>query len=496
MKILIIGSGGREHALAWKLAQSKKVEKIYTAPGNGGTAVEEKTENLPMDGMESTSSEGQKMLLEFARNKNIDLTIVGPEAPLAAGIVDRFREAGLSIVGPGQKEARLETSKVYSKSFMEKYGVRTAKSRFFTNLENSTEVRTDRGSPLAAALENVERHFGKSQVKHDAKKGKGRAKTGSVEAQSDSSPVPAVPPLVIKADGLAAGKGVVIASNAAEAKETLIAFMKSGALGDAGKSVIIEEYLEGIEVSMLAAVSVVPGKKGIIRPFIPARDHKRLREGSQGPNTGGMGAIAPLEDFTPDIQKDFETAILAPTLKGMLAEKMDYRGFIFFGLMVREGRCYLLEYNARLGDPETQAVLPLMDSDLAELCAVISDGTLGNMPADFSVKWKKGAVCAPVAVSEGYPGAYRSGFPIAINSTGFEKTGAKLFVAGAQRAAGGYMGSGLRTSGGRVLAVSALGSNADDARNKAYEALRFVGFEGMVYRKDIGLEKGGEQNHA
>jgi len=399
--------------------------------------------------MESESPEtekGQELLLAFAKKEGIDLTVVGPEAPLAAGIVDRFRSAGLAIVGPGQKAARLETSKVYSKSFMGKHGIRAAASKNFTN-------HTD-------ALKYAEKHFGKANETN--------------------------PPLVVKADGLAAGKGVVVASDFTEAKQTLSAFMKEGSLGEAGKSVILEEYLEGLEVSVLAAVSVSPGKKGVIKPFISARDHKRRFEGGHGPNTGGMGAIAPVPDFTAVARNDFEKAILAPTLKGMEAEKMDYRGFIFFGLMVRDERCYLLEYNARLGDPETQAVLPLMDSDLAELCTAILNGTLQNFP----LKWKKGAVCAPVAAAEGYPGPYRKGDPIAINPAEFQKTGAKLFVAGASRGTGGPLGSGLRTTGGRVLSVSALGSDADDAFTKAYQALRFVSFEGMGYRTDIGREHG------
>jgi len=445
MKLLIIGSGGREHALAWKLAQSKNVEKIFAAPGNGGTATEEKTVNLQMGSVSPETEKGQELLLAFAKKEGIDLTVVGPEAPLAEGIVDRFRGAGLAIVGPGQKAARLESSKVYSKSFMSKHGIRAAASKNFTNY-------TD-------ALQYAEKHFGKAK---------------------ETTP----PPLVVKADGLAAGKGVVVAPDLAEAKKALSAFMKEGSLGEAGKSVILEEYLEGLEVSVLAAVSVSPGKKGVIKPFISARDHKRRFEGGQGPNTGGMGAIAPVPDFTAAARNDFDKAILAPTLKGMEAEKMDYRGFIFFGLMIREEQCYLLEYNARLGDPETQAVLPLMDSDLAELCAAILDGTLANFP----LKWKKGAVCAPVAATEGYPGKYRKGDPIAINPVGFGKTGAKLFVAGASRGTGGPLGSGLRTQGGRVLSVSALGSDADDAFTKAYQALRFISFEGMGYRTDIGRE--------
>jgi phosphoribosylamine--glycine ligase len=262
--------------------------------------------------------------------------------------------------------------------------------------------------------------------------------------------------------------------------------MKGDTLGGAGKSVVIEEFLEGREVSVLAAVSVQPGGKGVIRPFIAARDHKRRFDGGRGPNTGGMGAVAPVPEFTQAAQSDFVVSILSPTLRGMEAEKLDYRGFIFFGLMVNGDRCFLLEYNARLGDPETQAVLPLMDSDFAALCSAIVDGSLSSFP----LKWKKSYVCAPVAVVEGYPGSYPSSDPIAVNPTGLERTGAKLFIAGAQRGAGGALGSGLRTSGGRVLAVSAAGADPDEARAKAYAALGFVTFEGMDYRKDIGKEGG------
>jgi phosphoribosylamine--glycine ligase len=246
---------------------------------------------------------------------------------------------------------------------------------------------------------------------------------------------------------------------------------------------VVEEFLKGKEVSVLAAVSVGPGKKGVIRPFIAARDHKSRFEGGRGPNTGGMGAVAPVPDFGTAARKDFEAAILTPTLRGMEAEKMDYRGFIFFGLMVYENRCSLLEYNVRLGDPETQAVLPLMKSDLGGLCFSILEGTLSSFP----LKWKNEYACAPVAVAEGYPGPYRKGDPIAINSTGLAKSGAKLFVAGARRGAGGPPGSGMRTAGGRVLAVSARGGSPEEARTRAYEALRFVNFEGMGFRKDIGL---------
>jgi phosphoribosylamine--glycine ligase len=264
--------------------------------------------------------------------------------------------------------------------------------------------------------------------------------------------------------------------------------MKKGVLGDAGKKVVIEEFLAGKEVSVLAAVSVSPGKKGVIRPFIAARDHKSRFEGGRGPNTGGMGAIAPAPDFTPVCQRDFEDAILKPTLKGMESEKMDYRGFIFFGLMVQENTCRLLEYNVRFGDPETQALLPLMDSDLAALCEAILGGSLQSFP----LRWKKGAVCAPVLAAEGYPGPYRKGDPIAFNLPGLERAGAKVFIAGAKKGEGGAPGSGLRTSGGRVMTVSCLAGTAEEARTKAYESLWFINFEGMAYRNDIGLSAGGE----
>ena len=452
MKILVIGSGGREHAIAWKLAQSKNVEKIFAAPGNGGTAEEEKTENIPLHGIDPASRDGQDFLLRFARENAVDLTVVGPEAVLAAGINEKFQAAGLAIVGPGEKAARLESSKIYAKSFMEKYHIPTAKSRKFTSLPD--------------AVDYTERHFYKTNKKSK----------NPVEVPSGA------PPLVIKADGLAAGKGVVIAKDADEAKDTLRSFMKDGSLGEAGKSLIIEDYLEGFEASILAAVNIIPGKKGVIIPFLPARDHKSLNEGGKGPNTGGMGVIAPLPEFNSYIGKEFVNNVLNPTIKGMMTEKMEYRGFIFFGLMVCQERVYLLEYNVRLGDPETQALLPLMDSDFAELCMAIAGGNLSG----YSIKWKDGAVCAPVAVAEGYPGTYRRGDPIAINPAGLERTGAKIFAAGAERGTGGYSGSGMRTNGGRVLTVSAYGSDADDACRKAYDALRCVGFEGMFFRKDIG----------
>jgi phosphoribosylamine--glycine ligase len=403
----------------------------------------------------------REALIRYVKKEKIGLTVVGPEAPLAAGIVDRFNEAGLPIVGPGKQAAMLESSKAYAKSFMESYGVRTARSLTFTNAEE--------------ALAAVQEHFGGGKVA-----GKSTGKSTGKHAEKSAVKNP---PLVIKADGLAAGKGVVIASGPEEAARTIVSFMEEEKLGGAGKTIVVEEFLEGREVSIMAAVSVSGGKSGRILPFTAARDHKRRFDKDRGPNTGGMGAIAPVPDFSAAARADFEEAILRPTLKGIQAEKLDYRGFIFFGLMVKDETCRLLEYNVRLGDPETQALLPLMKSDFAELCLAIVNGSLDS----FSLAWKPGAVCAPVAVAEAYPGEYRKGDAIAFNEKAFAKTGALLFAAGAVRGPGGPGGSGLRSAGGRVLSVSAYGAGPEEARQKAYEALNAVAFEGMDYRRDIGF---------
>ncbi len=432
MKVLVIGSGGREHALAWKLAESEKVSYVYAAPGNGGTAREAKCSNVPF----ADNPEGWEQLISFAKKEEIDFTVVGPEAPLAEGIADVFRNAGLAIIGADKKSAELESSKVFSKTFMKKYGVRTAVSESFSDYEKAASYAG---------------HYFASSLK----------------------------PLVIKADGLAAGKGVVIAADYNEANNALVSFMKDSTLGEAGKTVVLEEFLEGKEVSVLAAVDV-KDNKGSIVPFISARDHKRRFDGGEGPNTGGMGAIAPVPDYSEKAQADFITSILQPTLEGILQEQMDYRGFIFFGLMVHEDACSLLEYNVRLGDPETQAVLPLMDFDFADLCVSILEGRLQSF--DFS--WKEGAVCAPVAVAGGYPGTYRKGDVISIDEKVLQDTDVKLFAAGAVL----NNDDQLVTSGGRVLALSAYGTNAEEAWNKAYQAMDAVQFEGMGYRKDIGKE--------
>jgi phosphoribosylamine--glycine ligase len=395
-------------------------------------------------GSDPASPEGQAFLTGFAAKQGIGLCVIGPEAPLANGIVDAFRSKGLPVLGPDKNAARLEASKVWAKNFMEKYGVRTAKS---------ISVQ-DYGEALRLAAE----HFSKCNT--------------------------SIRPLVIKADGLAAGKGVVIAENYAEAEACVTSFMKDGSLGDAGKRAVFEKHLCGREVSVLAAVSITQGtmEHAAILPFIPARDHKRRFDGDTGPNTGGMGAVAPVPDFTPEVEDDFRGAVLEPTLRGIAEEGMDYRGFIFFGLMAAEKKCFLLEYNVRLGDPETQAVLPLMDSDFALLCLAAEQGKLHGFP----LAWKNGAVCAPGAVAEGYPGVYRKGNAITIDQDALGKTGAKLFIAGAQRCGDGS----LVNSGGRVLTMAAYGPNADEACERAYRALDAVRFEGMAFRRDIGRSRG------
>jgi phosphoribosylamine--glycine ligase len=448
MKVIVIGSGGREHAIAWTLSKSPLVDEIVCIPGNGGTAVEAKCRNVGI-GVAETSTIVETCRNELAGRTDKSFVVVGPEDPLAAGISDRLAEAGLPAVGPKMAGAALEASKDVAKRFMSKYGVACASSETFTNAVD--------------AIGAIEKIRG---------------------------------PIVVKADGLAAGKGVVVAPDQDTAIAAVRSFMVDGSLGGAGRKVVIEEYLEGEEVSILAAVSVTPELaahgKAHIEPFVTARDHKRLLDGAEGPNTGGMGAIAPAPGVDEATLAAFRSDILEPTLRGLVAEKFDYRGFIFFGLMLTKSGPKLLEYNVRLGDPETQAVLPLMDFDFALMCRAIIDGDLDS----FRFAWKTGFACAPVAVSRGYPGAYPKGLPISIDESAVSASGAKVFIAGAAvnqrhdqtRTGTPSVESGtLVTSGGRVLAASAVGATVDAARNAAYEGLKAVSFDGMFYRRDIGL---------
>lgn len=420
--LMIVGGGGREHALAVKLSESPEVGRILCVPGNGGTALTEKCENLEIREPEA--------LVLTAVEKKIDLAVIGPEVPLVEGIADRFREAGVPCFGPGAKAAVLEGSKVFAKDFMRRHGVRTAGSRRFSR-EN---------------LEETLKYLGSAEY-----------------------------PLVIKADGLAAGKGVSICDGPVEAEKVLRALFEEDHLGESGRSVLVEEFLEGREVSVLV---LCDGKTAL--PLLSAMDHKRVGDGDTGPNTGGMGVVAPNPFFTREYEEDFHEHILTPSLRGLRAEGLDFRGVIFFGLMLQEGRCYILEYNVRFGDPETQAVLPLLEDDLFPLLMETAEGRLIKR----KLSYRGGAACNVVLASEGYPGTYRKGLPVRLPrelrgfSPGMETP---VYIAGAE-----LHDNTLRTSGGRVLSVTGMAEDLPGARRKAYEAVERIEFEGKYYRRDIG----------
>jgi phosphoribosylamine---glycine ligase len=413
MKILLIGSGGREHAIAWKIAESPKVSTIFCAPGNGGTEIEYKCKNINITDIDE--------LLSFAKKNQIDLTIVGPEEPLTKGIVDKFKAEDLKIFGPSQKGALLEGSKIFAKDFMKKYGVKTANYEWFYDYTN--------------ALDYI------YQCKY---------------------------PIVIKADGLAAGKGVIICNSIDEAFTALKDFMVKDTLKGSGKKIVIEEFLDGVEASIL---TITDGKTAI--PLISAKDHKQLLDNNLGPNTGGMGAVAPNPYFTKEVLDEFERDILQPTLKGIAEEKLDFTGIIFFGVMINQKGVYLLEYNVRMGDPETQAVLSLMETDFTQLLLDAVHGSLDKS----TIKWKAGSSCCIVAVSGGYPDKYISDYEITID----RNIKSKVFVAGAERSSGK-----LKTTGGRVLALTSIGENLDKAIKNAYNDIINISFKDMYYRKDIG----------
>lgn len=437
MNIIVVGNGGREHTICWKLAQSSLVDKVIAVPGNGGTAYENKCVNINPKECDYIK-DGENPYVAIAKHENCRMAVIGPEDPLAAGLADEFWKNDIPCVGPKKAGAQLEASKDLSKKFMKEYGVACAASETFVKKE--------------PALEYVKKHGA---------------------------------PIVIKADGLAAGKGVVVAATVEEALAAVEDLMDNGKVGDAGKKLVIEDYLEGVEISVLAAVSVTPeyavqGKATIV-PFLPARDHKRLLDGAKGPNTGGMGSICPLDDVTDETMAQFDKDILQPTLTGLIKERFDYRGFIFFGVMLTKQGPKLLEYNVRLGDPETQSVLPLMNFDFTAMCTAILNGTL----KDFNMEWKPGYQVAPVVVSGGYPAEYKKGCEITFNEPLLKASTAKVFVAGA---VSGRRGNGdMLTSGGRVLACSAYGSTFKEAWEKAYQGISAVKFEDAFYRKDIGL---------
>lgn len=418
MNILVIGSGGREHALIWKLRQCKKVDKVFCAPGNGGISQLAKCVNIKL--------ESNRALAEFAQRNKVDLTVVGPEQPLAQGVVDEFQKRKLKIFGPDKKAAQLEASKIRAKEFMQKYHVPTAPFRTFQ-----------------MAAEAI-----------------GFCK--SVEF-----------PVVIKADGLAAGKGVTVARTFEEAVATIEAMMLKRVYGKAGDRILIESFLTGQEVSIMA---VTDGKT--IVPLLPSQDHKQALEGDKGPNTGGMGAYCPTDFVTPDILEQVEEHILNPTIAGLRSEEINYTGVLYAGLMLTENGPKVLEFNCRFGDPETQAVLPMLKSDLLELMIAVVDKKLGNFG---KLDWRKGSSACVIMASKGYPGHYNSGQQI----SGLQNNrdgGVHVFHSGTRRD-----GNNWFTAGGRVLGIVGLDNDLKTALDRSYAAVKKIKFDGAQYRRDIGF---------
>ena len=416
MRILVIGGGGREHALAWKLAQSPKCEKLYAVPGNPG--MEEVAECIG-----GVSIEDNDAMVRLAAEKEIDLVVVGPEVPLTNGIVDALEQAGIRAFGPSRLAAELEGSKAFSKGLMKKYGIPTARY----------EVFTDAG----AAKEYVKREGA---------------------------------PIVIKADGLAAGKGVVVAMDLGTALRAIDDIMEDRAFGNAGSRIVIEEFMEGEEASLLAFTD---GEN--IVPMIPSQDHKRAYDGDKGPNTGGMGTYAPAPVMTSDMVRMATEQILRPVIAAMKAEGRPYRGCLYAGLMITAKGPRVVEFNARFGDPETQVVLPLLESDLAEIMAACADGTLGEL----DIRWSDDAAVCVVMASGGYPGSYAKGRVIA-GLDAAKQGGNLVFHAGTAR-----KGGDIVTDGGRVLGVVAKAGTVREAVAKAYDGVKKIDFQGAFYRKDI-----------
>ncbi len=417
LKVLVVGGGGREHALAWKLAQSVLVEKLFVAPGNAGTAVS--FENVPIA---DSDLDG---LLAFAQENEIGLTVVGPEVPLANGIVDKFQAAGLTVFGPTQAAAQLESSKAFAKAFMQEHGVPTAKAAVFTAYEAAIEALPD-----------------------------------FVSADG----------VVIKASGLAAGKGVIVCDTQAEAESALQEIMQDKAFGAAGDEVLIEARMSGPELSLLV---LTDGKTAV--PLLPSRDHKRAYDNDQGPNTGGMGVFGPPPDVDQTLIDDIMSTIVLPTIRGMAERGTPYVGVLYAGLMLTADGPKVVEFNCRFGDPETQVVLPMLDGDLAEMMLACVDGRL----QPELVQQHSGACATIIMASPGYPGSYPKGLPI----TGLDDVPEDVIVfhAGTKLANGQVV-----TSGGRVLAVSARGEDLETAVSRAYNGVAQIQFDGAHFRKDIG----------
>ena len=417
MKILVIGSGAREHAICYNLSKNEKVSKIYCASGNAGTAKENKCENVKI----STIDE----ILNFAKKESIDLTIVGSEEMLVYGIVDKFEENGLKIFGPNKQAAILEGSKAYSKSFMKKYGIKTAEYEVFNDYNEA------------------DKYLEKCSY-----------------------------PIVVKASGLALGKGVVICQDKKEAKNAIEDIMVKKVFKEAGDEVVIEEFLEGVEASILSVTD-----SNVIIPFISAKDHKKVGDNDTGNNTGGMGVISPNPYYTKEAEELFIKDILEPTLKGIKAEKMSFAGIIFFGLMITKKGVYLLEYNVRMGDPETQAVLQLLETDYLSIIESAMKRDLSNL----NIKWKNKHACCVVMASGGYPASYNKGYKI----EGIDKINGKCFISGAKL----DENNNIITDGGRVLNVVNVADSLEEARKLTYADIEKIDFKDKYYRKDIGLIK-------
>jgi len=426
-KVLIIGSGGREHALAWKVAQSNQVEKVYVAPGNAGTAIESKMENVAIN------VEDIQALTDFAKTNHIDLTIVGPEVPLVMGIVDAFQVEDLRCFGPTKGAAQLEGSKAFTKDFLHRHHIPTAAYQTFTDVDAAINYVQQQGTPI-----------------------------------------------VIKADGLAAGKGVIIATDEAHAIATIKDMLAGNVFGEAGNRVVIEEFLQGEEASFIC---MVDGEH--ILPLATSQDHKARDDGDKGPNTGGMGAYSPAPVVTPDIHQRIVQEVIEPTVKGMAQEGHVYTGFLYAGVMIQaDGTPKVLEYNCRFGDPETQPIMMRLQSDLVTLCEAALDGKLNTIDA----QWDKRAALGVVLAAGGYPESYEKGLII----TGLEQAAhleGKVFYAGVDEKAGHMV-----TAGGRVLCATALGDTVKQAQEKAYELVKKIHWDKVYYRHDIGYRAVAREN--
>ncbi len=429
MKVLIIGSGGREHALGWKVAQNPDVETVFIAPGNAGTALEPKLENVNID------VEDVQSLVKFAQENAIELTIVGPEAPLVIGVVDAFQVAGLPIFGPTQAAAQLEGSKAFTKDFLARHAIPTAAYANFTEIEPALAYVREQGAPI-----------------------------------------------VVKADGLAAGKGVIVAMTLQEAEDAIKDMLAGNAFGAAGSRVVIEEFLDGEEASFIV---MVDGEN--VLPMATSQDHKRVGDKDTGPNTGGMGAYSPAPVVTPEIHDRIMQEVIYPTVQGMAAEGNPYTGFLYAGLMIdQDGTPKVIEYNCRFGDPETQPIMMRMQSDMVELCLAAIDKRLDQVES----KWDPRASIGIVLAAGGYPSAYDKGDVIS-GLPQIEVEGEKVFHAGTNNNAGDIV-----TNGGRVLCATALGNSVSEAQTRAYELAKQISWKGMFYRNDIGYRAIERENQA